>query len=341
MNNKPSYEELESKINILENSLFSFDSLKKDMKIHNIFLKKLFDTIPNPMFYKDKSGVYQHCNDAFSETILGIPKEKIIGKTLYELEEYIPEEYADVYYEKDNELFLELKDQFYEGKVKCADEKVRDYHFYKSSFVVEEEILGLVGIMLDISDYKNALVELDEKNKLLNSLSITDHLTGLYNRRHFQKIFEKKLNLLSRHGHKFSFALIDIDFFKNYNDCYGHHQGDIALQNVSKVIKETLNRPNDHVFRVGGEEFAVLFDVDNLNKAVTIMENLRKKVEELKIISSNSPISDYLTISIGLGNIEKVQADTNTDFIYNEVDKLLYKSKDNGRNCTTTNNIIF
>lgn len=340
MNNKPSYEELELRIQILENSLSSFDSLKQDIKIHDIFLKKLFDTIPNPMFYKDKSGVYQHCNDAFSKTILGIPKEKIIGKTLYELEEYIPKEYADIYYEKDMELFLEAKDQFYEGKVKCADEKVSDYHFYKSSFVVDDEILGLVGIMLDISDYKNALIELDEKNKLLSSLSITDHLTGLYNRRYFQKIFEKKLNLLSRYGHKFSFALIDIDFFKDYNDSYGHHKGDIALQKVSEVIKETLSRSNDYVFRVGGEEFGILFDVDSGNKAVLIMENLRKKIENSGILSCNSNISKYLTISIGLGNIESVQADTNSEFIYNEVDKLLYKSKDNGRNCTTTKNII-
>jgi diguanylate cyclase (GGDEF)-like protein/PAS domain S-box-containing protein len=338
MHIKPSYEELEEKIKKLENSSL-VESLKKDIKINEIFLKKLFDTIPNPIFYKDINGIYEHCNDAFSKIILGIPKEKIIGKTLYDLEEFIPKEYADIYYEKDQELFTTPQEQFYEGKVKCADDKIRCYQFYKSSFVVDGKILGLVGVMLDVSDYKNTLNELDEKNKLLSSLSITDHLTGLYNRRYFQKTIDEKINLLSRYDHQFYFALIDIDFFKDYNDAYGHHKGDIALQKVSSVLKDVLNRQSDYVFRVGGEEFAVIFDVDSKDNAISIMENLRKKVEDLKIIACNSTICNYLTISIGLGYIKKVKIDSNSDLIYDKVDKLLYESKDNGRNQITVQEI--
>jgi diguanylate cyclase (GGDEF)-like protein/PAS domain S-box-containing protein len=339
MHIKPSYEELEEKIKRLENSSF-VESLKQDIKINEIFLKKLFDTIPNPIFYKDINGVYQHCNDAFSKTILGIPKEKIIGKTLYDLEEFIPKEYADIYHEKDQELFLAVKEQFYEGKVKCADGEIRSYHLYKSSFVVDEKILGLVGVMLDVSDYKKTLNELDKKNKLLNSLSITDHLTGLHNRRYFQNIIDRKINMLSRHNYQFYFALIDIDFFKDYNDAYGHHKGDIALQEVSNVLKNSLNRQTDYVFRVGGEEFAIIFEVDNKNDAISIMENLRKKVEDLKIIACNSSICNFLTISIGLGFIKEAKSDVNSDLIYDEVDKLLYESKDNGRNRITMRDII-
>ena len=339
MNNKPSYEELEEKIKKLENSSI-LNSLKQDIKINEIFFKKLFDTIPNPIFYKDINGVYQHCNDAFSKTILGIAKEEIIGKTLCDLEEVIPKEYAEIYHEKDQELFLAVKEQFYEAKVKCADEEIRSYQFYKSTFVVDGEILGLVGVMLDVGDYKKTLNELDEKNKLLSNLSITDHLTGLFNRRYFQNIIDKKINLLSRHNYQFYFALIDIDFFKDYNDAYGHHKGDIALQEVSNVLKEILNRQTDYVFRVGGEEFAIIFEVDSKDNAIFIMENLRKKVEDLKIIACNSTICNYLTISIGLGYIKKASPDANSDQIYDEVDKLLYESKDNGRNQITTRDII-
>ncbi|QKE29070.1 PAS sensor-containing diguanylate cyclase [Arcobacter acticola] len=339
MNKKPSYEELEEKIKKLENSSI-LNSLKQDIKINEIFFKKLFDTIPNPIFYKDINGVYQHCNDAFSKTILGIAKEEIIGKTLCDLEEVIPKEYAEIYHEKDQELFLAVKEQFYEAKVKCADEEIRSYQFYKSTFVVDGEILGLVGVMLDVGDYKKTLNELDEKNKLLSNLSITDHLTGLFNRRYFQNIIDKKINLLSRHNYQFYFALIDIDFFKDYNDAYGHHKGDIALQEVSNVLKEILNRQTDYVFRVGGEEFAIIFEVDSKDNAISIMENLRKKVEDLKIIACNSTICNYLTISIGLGYIKKASPDANSDQIYDEVDKLLYESKDNGRNQITTRDII-
>lgn len=340
MNKKPTYEELETKIKELENSLSLMDSLKYDIKVNNFFLEKLFDTIPNPIFYKDKNGVYQHCNDAFSKTILGIPKEEIIGKTLYDLTDIVPKMYADIYSQKDSELFVEPKEQFYEGKVKCSDGITRDYHFYKSSFVIDGEILALVGVMLDVSDYKKTLNELDEKNKLLNDISITDYLTGLYNRRYFQDIFEKKLSLAIRHGHKFSFALIDIDYFKNYNDCYGHHEGDVVLQKISKVLKNTLTRPNDYVFRVGGEEFAILFEVDCKNDGNVLIQNLRKKVEELKIKSGNNSISEYLTISIGLGNIKKVKLGTSENIVYAEVDKLLYESKNNGRNQISIKNII-
>ena len=339
MNKKPSYEELEEKIKKLENSSI-LNSLKQDIKINEIFFKKLFDTIPNPIFYKDINGVYQHCNDAFSKTILGIAKEEIIGKTLCDLEEVIPKEYAEIYHEKDQELFLAVKEQFYEAKVKCADEEIRSYQFYKSTFVVDGEILGLVGVMLDVGDYKKTLNELDEKNKLLSNLSITDHLTGLFNRRYFQNIIDKKINLLSRHNYQFYFALIDIDFFKDYNDAYGHHKGDIALQEVSNVLKEILNRQTDYVFRVGGEEFAIIFEVDSKDNAISIMENLRKKVEDLKIVACNSSICNYLTISIGLGYIKKASPDANSDQIYDEVDKLLYESKDNGRNQITTRDII-
>lgn len=327
---KLSYEELESKV----------DFLKHDLKINNSFLKKLFDTIPNPMFYKDKDGVYQHCNDAFSKTILGIPKEEIIGKSLYELPHVIPKELADIYYEKDKELFLEAKEQFYEGKVKCSDGKIRDYHFYKSSFVADGEIIGLVGIMLDVSDYKKALLELDEKNQKLASLSITDHLTGISNRRHFQEVFEQKLSLLARHNHKFSFALIDIDYFKDYNDCYGHHEGDIALQKLAQVLRQTLNRPNDFVFRMGGEEFAALFETQNSEDAFDIMEKFRQNVEDMKLKACNTTVCEYMTVSIGLGNIKQVGKDVFSSKIYNEVDKLLYQSKDNGRNQITVRDII-
>ena len=178
MNEMLSYEQLTLKIAFLE----------KESKFNNFFLKKMYDIMPSPMFYKNKDGVYEHCNDAFSKLILGIPKEAIIGKTLYDLGHVIPKENADIYYEKDRELFLTAKEQFYEGKVKCSDGITRDYHFYKSSFVMDNEIIRLFGLMLDVKKKKKALLDLDEKNRLLNDLSITNSLTYLYNRRYFQDI---------------------------------------------------------------------------------------------------------------------------------------------------------
>lgn len=342
MKDKPLYEDLELKIKSLENTLLVLDSLKENIKVNDSFLEMLFDIIPNPMFYKDIHGVYQHCNDAFSKTILGISKNEIIGKTLYDLPHVIPKENADIYYEKDKELLSTPGAQFYEGKVKCSNGETRYYNFYKSTFVIDDEVLGLVGIMLDISEYKQNLDELDKKNKILNNLSITDYLTGLNNRRHFEDIFEKKLSLLNRHKHQFSLALIDIDFFKDYNDCFGHQEGDEALILIGKVLKETFHRPSDYIFRLGGEEFGILFDVKSNEDSYLLIEKLRHNIEDLELESCNKEVSNYLTVSVGLVNINSIEKkdSLNSKRIYNKVDKLLYKSKENGRNKTTFKNII-
>ncbi len=189
-------------------------------------------------------------------------------------------------------------------------------------------------------ELEKKIKKLEKENKLLSSLSITDHLTSLHNRRYFQNIIEDKVKQLSRYKYGFYFALIDIDFFKEYNDCYGHHKGDIALQKISITLKETLNRKTDYIFRVGGEEFGILFEVDDNESANSIMENLRKKVEDLKIVSCNSLVCNYVTISIGLGYIKEAKPKTNAYLIYDEVDKLLYESKNNGRNQITFKEII-
>lgn len=340
INKKPTYEELEKQVNYLESKLALVPSLEENIKINNSFLAILFDTIPNPVFYKDINGCYQHCNDAFAKNILGLSKEEIIGKTLYELPASISKEQADIYYEKDSELLSEPSVQFYEGLVLCSDKKSRNFNFYKSSFVVNNEILGLVGIMLDVSDYKSTLKLLDEKNEVLNSLSITDWLTSLYNRRYFEDIFNQKISSLNRSENKFSFAIIDIDYFKYYNDAFGHHEGDVVLKKISKTIKETFNRPTDYIFRLGGEEFGVLFDVEKSSSAIALMEDLKNKIENLKIECLNPGINPYVTVSIGLGNVKKVEFTINSSSLYHKIDDLLYSSKNNGRNKVTSKDIL-
>lgn len=329
---KPTYEELEERIKSLEDSFQNISSLKKDNEINNSFLEMLFDTIPNPMFYKDINGIYQNCNNAFSKTILGLDKEKIIGKSLYDLEEYIPRKLADIYYEKDKELFIKAGVQTYESKVKCSDNITRHYRFYKSTFVVDKEVLGLVGIMLDITDSKSTHDELDKRNKELNDLSITDWLTSLNNRRYFENIFEKKISLLNRNKSEFFFALIDIDYFKNYNDTLGHHEGDLALKEVSTVLVNNFNRPNDYVFRTGGEEFAILFETTSNEASFNLLDKVRLSVENLHLPACNSKASKYLTVSIGLGNIKYFDKISNSISIYRCVDNLMYEAKKAGRN---------
>jgi len=178
-------------------------------------LQTLVDTIPSPLFYKNIAGVYEQCNDAFAETILGINKDKIINKSLFDLGEYIPHELAEIYHAKDLILLKNPGKQVYETSVKCADGTIRIFTFYKASVLGENgKILGVIGVMLDVSELKNQKRELKEKNRRLETYSMTDPLTSLYNRRKFNAVFPECLRVAKRSKRLLNFAVIDIDNFK-------------------------------------------------------------------------------------------------------------------------------
>jgi len=332
MNDKLSYEELLNKVNLLESTL---SQVSHQVDLNNNFLDILFDTIPNPIFYKNIDGVYEHCNEAFSKLILGLEKKQILGKNLYELKNVIPEEYAEIYTKKDEELFDNPGTQSYSTMVKCADGKDRFFDLHKVTFMEEGKVIGLVGLMLDVTDYKKAAIQLEEKNRQLKELTITDSLTKLHNRRYFERIFEDKLNRLIRHNYRFSLAIIDIDFFKSYNDTFGHVIGDEILVKVSDIIKKTFCRKTDYTFRLGGEEFAVIYRTQNRKDTYELAEKLRLNIEKTKIKTVNTSVSNYLTVSIGVADIITQNLDISTTRkAYAKVDQLLYEAKESGRNKT-------
>jgi diguanylate cyclase (GGDEF)-like protein/PAS domain S-box-containing protein len=179
----------------------------------------------------------------------------------------------------------------------------------------------------------NTIEEDVSKRKYMEQISITDALTSLYNRRHFDNVFAEKLT--SKRKNLLIFCIIDIDFFKQYNDIYGHQAGDITLKRVAKALNSILERSDDMVFRLGGEEFGMLFSVKEQDDALTIAQNARKKIQNLKIEHSGSKVNDFVTISMGLYVIDKTQ--TSVTDIYHKADQLLYKAKENGRNQVVSN----
>lgn len=175
-----------------------------------------------------------------------------------------------------------------------------------------------------------------ETEKKLQELSITDALTNLYNRRYFNEMFPKFINSSKRKKEKVYFALIDIDYFKLYNDNYGHSNGDTVLRRVADTMSASLQRADDYCFRVGGEEFAILFHGQSLQQAKDFIEKIRKNIENLKIEHEYNSASDYVTASFGLV-IHDAQTIETCEELYKEADALLYKAKEQGRNCIKTN----
>jgi diguanylate cyclase (GGDEF)-like protein len=173
--------------------------------------------------------------------------------------------------------------------------------------------------------------QLREANAALERLSIMDELTGVANRRHFNRTLDQEWSRTLRNRPFLSLILIDVDCFKAYNDSFGHQAGDEALRRVAEAIKGVLKRPTDLLARYGGEEFAIILPDTRLEGAVALAEAMRIAMEELHLPHPRSTAGDRITISLGV-------ATGDTDWprdaheLVSAADRALYRAKGAGRN---------
>lgn len=169
-----------------------------------------------------------------------------------------------------------------------------------------------------------------EKNAAVKS-SITDGLTGIRNRRYFDEIMTGKYESAKRDKRELSILMIDIDFFKNYNDEYGHVLGDDCLRKVANALQSVLNRASDALVRYGGEEFIAILENTDKAGALLIANNMRNAVSDMKINHEKSTCAQFVTVSVGTVTINNFIHDS-VDEIVQLADKALYRAKTNGRN---------
>lgn len=169
-------------------------------------------------------------------------------------------------------------------------------------------------------------------NQELEQLVIEDGLTKLANRRQFDRVLEHEWNRCRREEIPLSLFLLDIDYFKQYNDHYGHLAGDFCLQQVAQVLQNVIQRSTDLVARYGGEEFAVILPNTDIDGSIHLAEKIRQEVEALKVDHLESGVSSYVTISIGVASLIPIEYLTPKTLVF-EADQALYKAKNNGRNC--------
>ena len=180
------------------------------------------------------------------------------------------------------------------------------------------------GVHIDITESKN--LELKIKR-----ISETDSLTGLLNRRKFESLFNNTIKESGRDNKLICFLMLDIDFFKTYNDTYGHLAGDDVLKKISNVLQKSLFRDDDYCFRLGGEEFGLVFKVDRKESAIILSKKIMHNIAQLQIPHKHSTVSDYITVSMGLLCTEYSKT-VNIDELYKKTDALLYKAKNSGKN---------
>jgi len=178
----------------------------------------------------------------------------------------------------------------------------------------------------------DAIKRLSLASDELFKLSTTDALTGLYNRRYFDDVLPVVLARAQREQDLLCMLIIDADYFKSYNDYYGHPQGDQALKTIATVMTDALKRTTDLSFRLGGEEFGALYTVKEPDQALALAERIRSDLEHQAISSPKSPLGK-LTVSIGLRLFEASPAgELSVWDLVSEADQALYRAKSEGRN---------
>lgn len=194
------------------------------------------------------------------------------------------------------------------------------------------EVESLVGFMFDISERKKNEQELLRLQRELEELSYKDGLTRVFNRRMFDLTLEREWANAYRQQQPLSLVLLDIDFFKDYNDHFGHLAGDACLQRVATLLEGTVVRPRDLLARFGGEEFILVLPETDAEAAELVAERCRQTIADARIPHPGSQVGACLSASLGVATIVPTDHDNPHDFI-DAVDKLLYAAKQQGRNC--------
>ena len=175
-------------------------------------------------------------------------------------------------------------------------------------------------------------IQLKRKTDLLDRMALLDGLTGIPNRRNFDVTFEKEIRRAARSKSFLSLILMDIDFFKKYNDHYGHVAGDSCLRQVAKAVEGVKKRGSDFAARYGGEEFVMILPGSDMEGAMQLAEDVRCAVAALNIQHTTSDVAEYVSLSLGVATILPNQKMLLVDLI-KAADKALYQAKANGRNC--------
>lgn len=225
---------------------------------------------------------------------------------------------------KNNETIKNIPIIFITGRTSQEDE---EYGLNLGAIDYITKPFNKAIVKLRIKNYLNLKI----KNDMLEKLSMYDGLTNIRNRRFFDETFEKTFNEIKRDKKSLAVLMIDIDFFKPYNDNYGHGQGDETLRKVAKALEKTIKRASDFVARYGGEEFVILLKDINKDGVEAVANNLLNAIRELKITHEFSKIENYVTISIGASFYNSNSDVTKLELLL-KADETLYNVKNSGRN---------
>jgi len=205
--------------------------------------------------------------------------------------------------------------------------------------LVNEQV-GIVEQFKDIAERKHYEEALQKANSELQRMATIDGLTQVANRRHFEETLSREWSRMRREGQPLSLIMSDVDFFKRYNDHYGHPTGDECLQSVAQCMQRCVQRTSDFIARYGGEEFAVILPNTDSHGATVVAENIRREIVSMKREHLGSEVSQYLTMSFGVATVIPTSGgEAALEKLVKSADDALYASKAANRNCVTATDL--
>jgi len=211
---------------------------------------------------------------------------------------------------------------------------VTDYKQRRDTVLLMTAAIFAIGVAVSVLVMRFS----GSRFRYVSRLTVMDDVTGTYNRRYFDMVVEEEWKRSMREYTPISLLMIDIDFFKEYNDTHGHQLGDVCLFSVAKILAGQLKRATDFIARYGGEEFAIVLPNTNAEHARLLAERMRRAVEEARIKAGKDDVSPWLTISVGLATTT-AEYDQPNMVLVRAADNCLYQSKAAGRNRVTDINL--
>ncbi len=319
--------ELEQKDLQIEECFAKASALIMEAELARIEFEQIFNAATDGMWIVDDKFNVVRLNKALSR-FLGKTATQAIGRKCYDL---FP---CSLCRTDDCSLALNLAENcHYERDLDIkTGEEVKSFIVSSSRYLgLDNTLLGMVASFKEITERKHAATMLYKANQELQSLTFTDGLTQIANRRCFDDIFRQEWQRMARAKRSLSLIMCDVDHFKLYNDHYGHLAGDSCLISISHAISSFCKRPADLAARYGGEEFIVILPETDACGAVVVAESIRLGVQELAIDHAASPIHAYVTLSLGVSSTVP-QSGGNPQALLEASDYALYEAKRAGRN---------
>jgi len=295
------------------------------------YLEEIYQYAPIGIFHVDMNGQLVDANSEFAWMLGYESKEMLVNQ----ITDFATQIFFDM--NRAEEFMVKLFETDKVAKFRCRLKRrgtssyLWSLCFAKSTFDDSGKKNGFSGYAVDIRETIKAENDFKRANRKLKQLSVLDALTQIFNRRKFDRSLGKEWKRHVRSKEELSIILCDIDYFKKYNDTYGHQAGDDCLIRVAKTIENSVHRSTDLAARYGGEEFAVILPGTGCKGAECVAENIRVAIQNLEIEHQSSEVSPFVSLSLGTATLVP-ELDSSHETLLLMADKALYQSKETGRN---------